>query len=38
MMKKDPALTISNPRLLAAIYFGLLSVVGTILITCSEIA
>lgn len=32
MKKQDPALTISNPRLLAAIYFGLLSVVGTILI------
>ncbi len=28
----DPALTFSNPRLLSAIYFGLLSVVGTILI------
>ena len=32
MKKQDPALTISNPRLLCAIYFGLLSVVGTILI------
>lgn len=32
MKKQDPALTFSNPRLLAAIYFGLLSVVGTILI------
>ena len=32
MSQRDPALTISNPRLLAAIYFGLLSVVGTILI------
>lgn len=32
MRKQDPALTFSNPRLLAAIYFGLLSVVGTILI------
>lgn len=32
MKQQDPALTISNPRLLAAIYFGLLSVVGTILI------
>lgn len=32
MAKRDPALTISNPRLIAAIYFGLLSVVGTILI------
>jgi hypothetical protein len=32
MARRDPALTISNPRLLAAIYFGLLSVVGTILI------
>lgn len=32
MKKLDPALTISNPRILAAIYFGLLSVVGTILI------
>jgi hypothetical protein len=30
--QKDPALIISNPRLIAAIYFGLLSVVGTILI------
>jgi len=32
MKKLDPALTFSNPRLLASIYFGLLSVVGTILI------
>ncbi|WP_233586481.1 hypothetical protein [Legionella sp. km772] len=32
MAKKDIALSISNPRLIAAIYFGLLSVVGTILI------
>lgn len=32
MSEHDPALSISNPRLLAAIYFGLLSVVGTILI------
>lgn len=32
MKSSDPALTFSNPRLLAAIYFGLLSVVGTILI------
>jgi hypothetical protein len=32
MARRDPALTISNPRLIAAIYFGLLSVVGTILI------
>lgn len=32
MRRQDPALTISNPRLLAAVYFGLLSVVGTILI------
>jgi len=32
MSKHDPALTISNPRLLAAMYFGLLSVVGTVLI------
>lgn len=32
MAHKDPALTISNPRLLAGIYFALLSVVGTILI------
>lgn len=32
MKKQDPALTCSNPRLIAAIYFGLLSVVGTILI------
>lgn len=32
MKHQDPALTISTPRLLAAIYFGLLSVVGTVLI------
>ena len=32
MAKKDIALSISNPRLIAGIYFGLLSVVGTILI------
>ncbi len=32
MTKKDSALSISNPRLIAGIYFGLLSVVGTILI------
>lgn len=32
MKKSDPALTFSNPRLVAAIYYGLLSVVGTILI------
>lgn len=32
MKKQDPALSISNPRLLAAIYFGLLSVVGTIIV------
>ena len=32
MENQDPALTCSNPRLIAAIYFGLLSVVGTILI------
>lgn len=32
MSKHDPACTVSNPRLLAAIYFGLLSVVGTLLI------
>lgn len=32
MVKKDIALSISNPRLIAGIYFGLLSVVGTILI------
>ncbi|HDV5828489.1 TPA: hypothetical protein RJD89_000976 [Legionella pneumophila] len=32
MNTQDPALSISNPRLLSAIYFGLLSVVGTILI------
>ena len=32
MARRDPALNISNPRLIAAIYFGLLSVVGTILI------
>jgi hypothetical protein len=35
MATRDPALTISNPRLIAAIYFGLLSVVGTILINAS---
>lgn len=32
MKRQDPALSISNPRILAAVYFGLLSVVGTILI------
>ncbi|MBL7480433.1 hypothetical protein [Legionella bononiensis] len=32
MKKQDPALSMSNPRILAAIYFGLLSVVGTIII------
>ena len=32
MKDEDIALTISNPRLIAAIYFGLLSVVGTILV------
>ena len=32
MKKQDPALAFSNPRIMAAIYFGLLSVVGTILI------
>jgi hypothetical protein len=32
MKKNDPALSLSNPRLLAAAYYGLLSVVGTILI------
>ncbi len=32
MNNNDPALTCPNPRLIAAIYFGLLSVVGTILI------
>ncbi|MCL9684675.1 hypothetical protein [Legionella maioricensis] len=32
MKKPDPALTCPNPRLISAIYFGLLSVVGTILI------
>jgi hypothetical protein len=32
MKKQDPAMTCSNPRLISAIYFGLLSVVGTILI------
>lgn len=32
MKKQDPALIFSNPRLLAAVYYGLLSVVGTILI------
>lgn len=31
MSREDPAVKFSNPRLLAAIYFGLLSVVGTIL-------
>lgn len=31
-MKRDPAIIFPNPRLLAAVYFGLLSVVGTILI------
>ncbi len=32
MNKQDPALEFSNPRLLASVYYGLLSVVGTILI------
>jgi hypothetical protein len=32
MKRQDPALYFSNPRLLCAIYFGVLSVVGTILI------
>lgn len=32
MKKYDPALQFSNPRLLGAVYYGLLSVVGTILI------
>jgi hypothetical protein len=32
MKKQDPALTCPNPRLISTIYFGLLSVVGTILI------
>lgn len=32
MKQEDIALTCSNPRLISAIYFGLLSVVGTILI------
>lgn len=32
MKKQDPALIFSNSRLLAAVYYGLLSVVGTILI------
>lgn len=32
MSQHDDALTFSNPRLLAAIYYGLLSVVGTVLI------
>lgn len=32
MNKQDPALEFSNPRLLATVYYGLLSVVGTILI------
>jgi len=32
MNKQDPALNFSNPRLLATVYYGLLSVVGTILI------
>lgn len=31
-MKRDLALRCSNPRLICAVYFGLLSVVGTILI------
>lgn len=30
MEKIDPALSFSNPRLVAAVYFGLLSIVGTI--------
>lgn len=32
MNKQDPALDFPNPRLLATVYYGLLSVVGTILI------
>ena len=32
MKKQDSALKCTNPRLIAAVYFGLLSVVGTILI------
>lgn len=32
MNEEDPALKCPNPRLISAIYFGLLSVVGTILI------
>ena len=32
MRTHDPALVFSNPRILSAVYFGLLSVVGTILI------
>lgn len=32
MKNQDPALDCPNPRLISAIYFGLLSVVGTILI------
>lgn len=32
MKEQDPALLCPNPRLISAIYFGLLSVVGTILI------
>lgn len=32
MKKQDLALTFSNPRLLATVYYGVLSVVGTILI------
>lgn len=32
MNKQDPALNFPNPRLLATVYYGLLSVVGTILI------
>lgn len=32
MTNQDPALTCPNPRLISAIYFGLLSVVGTVLI------
>ncbi|CAM2974618.1 hypothetical protein [Legionella worsleiensis] len=31
MTKKDPALDCPNPRLISAVYFGLLSVVGTVL-------
>jgi hypothetical protein len=32
MKKQDPALRFAHPRLLAAFYFGLLSIIGTIII------